>query len=211
MMNSPFTQSTLTGSEAQPVLAHPDQIDLVTPRLILLQAMSPQIQSIPNSRPGQLLNSITGEVFESVSVCNVQHWRDFVLFRRRELGGGYIDTFDSRQAAEAAIRSTEENPLDYEIVDTARHLCLLFEPEQVPQPVILSCARSQHRFSRTWNTQIQLAGPKVERWSTCWRLSPVRQQNSKGSWYSLTASLEGWADESISEQARELAGASRLE
>mgnify|MGYP006440847229 CR=1 FL=1 len=180
-------------------------LDYALPRLILMQAGSPQLQSHPGVQAGQLLHSVTGEVFDAVSVCNVAAWRDYVLFRRRELGGGYVDTFKAREDAEAALREMDENPLDYEIVDTAKHLCLLLGGDSEPQPVLLFLARSQHRFSRCWNTQLQLAYPGGERWSSRWQLHPVRQQNSKGSWFTLAASLEGVTDEATRAAAERLA------
>lgn len=181
------------------------QDDVQIPRLSVLQALSPQVETVEGARPGLLHNSITDELYESVYLINLFYAKEFAVFKRRNLGGGFHGTYDSLEAASAHITTLQGNPDDYDVSETARHTCLLLNEKGEPQsPVQLLMKSTQLAVSRNWNSQITLKGEGAPRFATVWELATERRSNTHGSWYVLKPEFAGYAPEALYEEAKDL-------
>ena len=157
---------------------------LQTPRVKLLQQMNSEVDPnspayIEGSKPGDFIDSVTNENYGTeLYVINVHFKEDFVLWKKREAGGGLVGTFSTRQEALDYLANDGLKEEDHEIIQTQSHLLLRKDPETgelVKTPFLMDFASSKLRVSREWNTQInQLGG---DRFSALWKLSSIQTQN----------------------------------
>lgn len=139
------------------------QDDIVIPRLELAQSISPCIDEsdgayIPGIKAGDLFNNVTRQNYGStVEVIPVYFKKEHIIWKDRKKGGGFVATFDTAEAAEAA-RAALPDADDHKVNDTANHFCLLRNPATGKlEQIVVSLAVSKLKMSRTWNSLIRLA------------------------------------------------------
>jgi len=172
------------------------------PRVKLLQKMSDEVDKhhpsyIEGAEPGHFLNTLTGSSYgDAIYAISITFKNEFVVWRKREAGGGLLGSFSSHADAQDAI-NTQEKPLDYDITETHSHVLLLKDPETgalEPTPVIMDFASSKLRISRNWNSQIGMKGG--DRFAGLWKISSVAVENRMGNAFmNLDVSFVGWAQE----------------
>ena len=185
---------------------------LQTPRVKLLQQMNSEVDPnhdahIKGAKPGDFINSIDDTNYGTeLYVINVHFKEDFVLWRKRESGGGLVGTYASQEAALDHLAKEGLKAEDHEIIQTQSHLLLRKDPETGEldkTPFLMDFASSKLRVSREWNTQIgQLGG---DRFSALWKLSSLQTQNKAAQkFYNLSAANQGWVTEEDYEYAKEV-------
>ena len=184
---------------------------LQTPRVKLLQQMNSEVDEnhdayVEGAKPGHFLNSVTNENYGTeMYVINLHFKEDFVLWKKRDAGGGLIGTYSSQADALEYLADQGLKADDHEIIQTQSHLLLRKDPETgelIKTPFLMDFASSKLRVSREWNTQIgQLGG---DRFSALWKLSSLQTQNrASQKFYNLTAENQGWVTEDDYEFAKE--------
>lgn len=187
---------------------------LQTPRVKLLQQLNNEVDEnhgdyIEGARPGDFINSVTRDNYgRNLYVINVHFTEDFVLWRKREKGGGLVSTFSTYQDA-VSFLNTEGLPLDdHEIIQTQSHLLLKKDDttgDLLSTPFIMDFASSKLRVSREWNTQIKQLGG--DRFSSLWKISAVQTQNRAAQkFWNLSVENMGWVVEDDYNFAREVYG-----
>ena len=172
------------------------------PRVKLLQKMSDEVDKhhpnyVQGAEPGHFLNTLTGNNYgEELYAISITFKNEFVVWRKREAGGGLLGSFRSNAEANEAI-SAQEKPQDYDITETHSHVLLLKDPETgnlEPTPVIMDFASSKLRISRNWNSQIGMKGG--DRFAGLWKIRSVAVENRMGNAFmNLDVSFVGWAQE----------------
>jgi len=185
---------------------------LQTPRVKLLQLMSHEVDQnhseyITDAEPGDMINALTGDNYgKEMFVLNVHFTESWVVWRKREKGGGLIGTTNSPQAAVELVESQDGVPDDYETIQTQSHLMLRkneFTGDIDRTPFLLDFAASKLRVSREWNTQLQKVGG--DRFSALWKISSKQTQNRAGQGFqNLEVKYVGWAQDEDYEKAKEL-------
>jgi len=185
---------------------------LQTPRVKLLQQMNSEVDEnndayIEGAKPGDLLNTVSNEIYgKEIYVINVHFTEDFVVWRKREKGGGLVKIANSRAEADDTVSSQDGSPDDYEIIQTQSHLLLRKDPETGEldsTPFLMDFAASKLRVSREWNTQI--AQLKGDRFSSLWKLASVKTQNRSGQGFqNLNVMKQGWVTEEDYTRAKQI-------
>ena len=184
---------------------------LQTPRVKLMQQMHSEVDKnhdayIDGAEPGHFLNSVTNENYGTeMYVINLHFKEDFVLWKKKDAGGGLVGTYSSQADALEYLADQGLKADDHEIIQTQSHLLLRKDPETgelIKTPFLMDFASSKLRVSREWNTQIgQLGG---DRFSALWKLSSLQTQNrASQKFYNLTAENQGWVTEDDYEFAKE--------
>lgn len=158
--------------------------DLTIPRLDLCQSLSECRKKnspdfIEGITEGDLYNSVTRDIYgDTVLVIPVCFKKEYNLWRDQKAGGGFGGSFDSEGDAMNA-RDQQENPAEWEVVDTAQHFCLLVDEETgALSDIVISMSKSKLRVSRKWNSLIRLnEGP---RFSRIYRVNGIADQNNAG-------------------------------
>lgn len=173
---------------------------LQIPRIKLLQKMSDEIDRhhpnfIQGAKDGDFMNSLTREVYgDSIYVIPVKFKEEFVVWRKREAGGGLLGSFKTEGEADAAIANSGEKREDFDITQSHSHILLVKNPEtgELSPPNIMDFSSSKLRVSRSWNSQISLKGG--DRFAGLWKLSAIAVKNKAGAQYmSLGVEFVGWA------------------
>jgi hypothetical protein len=164
------------------------------PRISLLQNSSNQLRELDDAKAGQFHNSVTNELLETMVVVNLFYEKEWAIWRDQDLGGGFKGAFDSLEAAEAEISALPGNEADYKISETAKHACLLIDPETgvAKQPVMIYLKSSGLSASRNWNSQINAFNGDHPRFASLWLVSAGESSNKKGTWASWKFSSLGW-------------------
>lgn len=183
---------------------------LTIPRLKLLQKMNDEVDKhhgnyVKGAEVGDFMNSLTKELFGTeVYVISIKFKDEYVIWRKREAGGGYLGSFSSMADAQERI-AQEDKPDDYDINQTHSHIMLIKDPKTgaLSTPIIMDFASSKLRVSRNWNTQINMKGG--DRFAGLWKLSSVQTENKAGATFmNLDASFVGWAQEADYKVAEEI-------
>lgn len=181
---------------------------LAIPRLKLLQKMSDEVDRhhdnyVAGAADGDFINSLDKALYgSSVVVVNLRFTDDFVVWKKREKGGGFLGNFDTQAEAQKAI-DEQEDPEHYDVTQTHSHLLLMLDEVtgEMSKPILMDMSSSKLRVSRTWNSQISMKGG--DRFSGVWKLSSKQTQNRAGnSFMNMDVTWLGWATDEIYEAAK---------
>jgi hypothetical protein len=195
--------------------------DLTIPRLSIIQDLSPQHKAnkaeyIEGAEVGMLFDTVTNALYpESVLFVPVYFRMEWVVWKNRDAGGGFVGAYPSQEEAVAAVaehpnagQQTDKGDPVLEIQDTAQHFGLLLDPNSPADnpratEIVISMSRSQLKPSRQFNSQIRIAGG--DRWERYYRLSAVGAVNAAGQDY-LNWKVEqlGFVSEGVYAQAEAL-------
>lgn len=167
------------------------------PRLKLLQKMNDEVDPnhasyVEGAKPGMFLNVLNKQLHTEVYVISVNFKVEYVIWRKREAGGGKQGTFDTRPEAMEWIESQKDSD-DYDLQENHQHLLLVYDQETgalCKTPAIMDFSGSKLRVSKNWNSKLLERGG--DRFSTIWKFKPVSQSNDKGSWVNISAEYVGY-------------------
>ena len=175
--------------------------DVAIPFFVLLQKMSPQLDTVEDAKAGQIINTVTNEVCGELLVIPCAYKREFVEWTPREQGGGLVaqHSIDSdvvrnaKRAEDGRLVSDAGNLL----VETAYHFVMAYSKNGVERGLI-TMTSTQLKKNRRWNSL--MSGIKMKdsqggmftpaRYSHTYKLTSVAEQNDKGSWFGWTIELE---------------------
>lgn len=85
-----------------------DSQSIAIPFLLVLQGLSPQIETVDGAKPGKILNSITNEIFDSVLIVPIYYQRGYVRWAPRATGGGFKGNYSPAEI-EAGVYDVNGN------------------------------------------------------------------------------------------------------
>lgn len=194
--------------------------DLTIPRLQMVQSLSPQrkkneAEYIEGAEEGMLFNSVTNDLYpEFVLFIPVYFRMEWVVWKHRDTGGGFVGAFPTQEEAVAAVaahpnagQETEKGEPVLEVLDTAQHFGLLLDPNSPADnpratEIVISMSRSQLKPSRQFNSQIRIAGG--DRWERYYRLSAVQIDGPRGDYFNWKVEQLGFVSEQVYAQAEAL-------
>jgi hypothetical protein len=173
--------------------------DIAIPFLVVLQPLSPQCtpghaKEVEGARPGMIYQTVTGELFTSVTVVPAEYKRTFIEWVPRDKGGGFRGErgLEFERVFESARNEKGRAILDNgnELADTRSWYVMVVREDGTRFPAIISMGSSQIVVSKKWNA-MQITPPPshsgpLGRSSYAWQLRTVLNKNEKGSWF-------GWA------------------
>jgi len=184
---------------------------LQTPRVKLLQQLSNEVDKnhseyLEEAIPGDFINSVTKENYGTeLYVLNIKFTEDFVVWKKREIGGGLIGNFKSLAEATDYLNDQSLDIDQHDIIQTQSHLLMRKDPKtgSLGIPFIMDFASSKLRVSRSWNSQIQTKGG--DRFASLWKMKSVQTANKAGQKFmNLGVEFEGWTTEEDYIEAKKL-------
>jgi len=183
--------------------------DLKTPRVSIVQAMSPQRQKtssdyVADAEEGDIFFSgnnacINGD--EGLLFLPVYYNKTLVEWRLREKGGGLVTVHSADSDLLNRCTRDGQGRLvtpggDTQLTTTANHYGYALVDDS-PQRCVINMTGSQLKHSRSWNTLIQgtkLQGAKglytPPAYSHWYSLKTQVESNDRGSWYSYSITQE---------------------
>ena len=175
---------------------------LAIPRIKQLQKMSDEVDKhhlkfIKGAEAGMFMNSLSGELMgDEIYVISINFVTDYVIWRTREAGGGYVGKASSMGEATALVAAQEDAPEKFQISETHSHLVVTKDPKtgETSMPALFDFANSKLSVSKNWNTQIGMKGG--DRFAGLWKLSTVSVENRAGATYlNVKIDWQGWVQE----------------
>lgn len=185
------------------------------PFLAVLQKLTPQAdpdaeEYIKGAKPGMFMNTVTLELYESVSIIPCAYQRRFNRWAPRDAGGGFKGSFMPSvipgMEASGVIKANEDGRLYYPLpdgaindkkcdtlTDTRMHFCQLVQADGALAPVLVSLSRTQLKKSKQWMMLMQSRGGDM--FSTVYSLDTRQEENDKGKWYGVAITVERDASE----------------
>jgi hypothetical protein len=183
--------------------------DLRTPRVTIIQAMSPQRQK---ANPDYVAEAEEGDLFFSgnnscissdtgLLFLPVYYNKTLVEWRLREKGGGLVTVHQpDSDLLNRCTRDSQGRLVtpggDTQLTTTANHYGYALI-DDAPQRCVINMTGAQLKHSRAWNTMIQgtkLQGSKglytPPAYSHWYKLKTQVESNDRGTWYSYSISQE---------------------
>lgn len=184
--------------------------DVATPFLSVLQKGSPQVDEtdkryIAGARPGMILNTLTGELYDGktgirVIACGYQ--KLYTEWTPRDSGGGFKGHHHESSATIATSTVDDKGKRHATngnlLVDTAYYFVLAV-PDSGPFQAMVSMSSTQLKKSRKWNSLMKgiLLKKKDGRsfnppmFSHAYLLKTEPESNDQGSWYGWNITADG--------------------
>jgi hypothetical protein len=176
--------------------------DMTTPFIRIVQALSPELDEskanyIAGAKKGSLFNTVTREVFEEITVIPCFYQTQFVEWRPRDSGGGFVavHTDESILDGTKKVDNKDINSEGNEIVRTAMYYCLrVINAEEFDfEPVAIPMQKTQLKKARNLNSIVQrntIRDPKTGKiyvqplFSQVFKFKSITESNKKGQSYS---------------------------
>tara|TARA_A100000172_G_scaffold81078_1_gene72832 strand:+ start:6104 stop:6817 length:714 start_codon:yes stop_codon:yes gene_type:complete len=162
--------------------------DIAIPYINIIQKVSPALEEIDGSKPGDIFNSVSHEVYQELRVIPCAYKRAFVEWKPRSQGGGFVGEHSSSSSFASNPRNEKgEIVLDNGnvLVETAYFYvitCDTFER------AVINMSSTNLKVARRWNGQmlnIKINGKTPAMFSHSYVVSTVLQKNDKGTWYTF--------------------------
>jgi len=199
-----------------------DKSSFAIPFITMLQGLSPQLETVEGAKPGKFINTITNELYDEVLVVPCAYQRRFLRWSPRSSGGGYKGEFNPIEVETGALPGLKllngvylmdvpegapafdpkGLPLYDHLSDTRNHFVLAKNASGGWQPALISLSSTQIKKSKRWMSLIQ--GVEMEAqgrrfnppsFSSIYKLKPIKEENSKGSWWGLDISRVGFIED----------------
>jgi len=204
--------------KAGPSLSKRDAEDYQIPYFNILSKGAPQLEEddgkyIQGAKLGQIFNTVTNKVYDSLLVLPVYYRRRFVEWAERGEGSGapiniYTpEQFQKFQMDGKVVRGDDNKERfvgkpDTYIENTAEHYVIVLEDNGAWSKAIIKMKSTQLKKSRTWNSlmsnQRRVEGDEIYQpkdFARAYTLSTVKEKNAKGSWHGWVITENKWIDE----------------
>lgn len=178
--------------------------DLAIPRLTILQALSPQVQSrdpeyVEGAEAGDVYDNIMSRVIsgdKGFQAIVVSYRKAFLEWVPRNKGGGFVADHGDNPGVLSNCKQENGrfvNPAGNEIAQTAEYFLLVLEEDGSARQAVISLSSSQLKHSRRLNTLMATyqiphptaAGKKIQApiFYRTYNFATGPEKNEKGTWF----------------------------
>jgi hypothetical protein len=173
-----------------------DADSFAIPFFSILQSNSPAVEEglVKGAKPGLIINTVTNELFESITVIPVAYQRRFIRWGGNR--GGFKGQFNVEQAKGLEAKGEVvpfENRLFYPLpdgsvhekkcdllADTRVHFVVRVREDGTTEPGLVSMSSSNIKKSKGWMTRMQMRGGDM--WGHAYVLGTKDESNDEGNW-----------------------------
>jgi hypothetical protein len=175
-----------------------------TPFLVILQDLSPQTKKlmpgyIEGAKPGQILQSVSQELFDGIEVIPCYFSRVFIEWVPRAKGGGLVAIHPADTPLVQQITRDEKNqpvlPNGHTLEDTRQHYVLFKHPSGQYIQCLIAMKSTQVKRSKRWMASMSAGLPHgtkllndLPSYACSYKLTVEEEANEQGQWFSWVAS-----------------------
>lgn len=182
-----------------------DKADLILPRIVVCQAMTPQRKRtspsfIDGLADGDLFNSVSGQIYgESAEVIPLMFSKSRIYFRDLATGGGILCQSFNGVNGGTISPTCEACPNSQFSADGGSPACNLFYNYPVlilpnRELAVLSLKSSSLKIAKRWNSRMKLLGDKPM-YAGVYEIRILEQSNQKGTFFSPVINFRRFVDE----------------
>jgi hypothetical protein len=185
--------------------------DYAVPFLYVVQSNAKIIETNPKARPGMLMNSVTGQLYDAkmgIKFVPCYTQRAFVEWKPRTLGGGYQGMHFMDDPLVAKVTSEQEfgkykvnkaDPNSNDLRETVYVYGLLIDDEDFSHKSVIAFTSTKLRVYKGWMTaanELRFRHPdgRPDRYALYahrWKLTTVVQKNEHGTFYNFQIEFDG--------------------
>jgi len=164
--DAPSYLAPVADGEAVPGLENVRPQDILIPRLVLMQALSPQVVE-KNFESGDIINSISGElvleVDKEIEFIPIYHYLEWIQWGDRDAGGGIQDrSLDpdgqlAQMSNKMVKHTTAEGKEVFTVTEYHNFVCVFVEDDKL-EPIVISCAKSNIKHAKKFIGLIRMRG-----------------------------------------------------
>ena len=173
------------------------QADYAIAFLAILQNGSPQLNRqdgsyIKGAIAGQILQTVSGKLFDEIEVIPCAFSHRIVEWRPRGSGGGLVMQYERENVPTDATTNDKGQmvrPSGNVLLPTSYHYIIILDPETAPEPGVIAMTSTQLKKSKRWNSLMASLKMKGRNGSFTpptyaykYTLTTVGESNDKGSW-----------------------------
>lgn len=180
--------------------------DVALPFMKVLSQLSPELETIDGAKPGMVLNTVTGQIYDGskgILVVPCHYERKYIEWAPRGQGSG--GPVAVHGATSDIMTKTFRKPGDSKdyldngnyVENSAQHYVMVVEEDGSCNPALIVMKSSQLKKSRKWNSMMMTLKMNGKNgmftppsYSHVYRLSTNKETNDKGSWF-------GWEVERV--------------
>lgn len=199
------------GADAQQYQDHFEKTALQIPFLRALQSNSHEVtpgdaKYLEHARQGNIVNTVSGEVFKAIEVIPCYHRSTFIEWVPRDEGGGFVKDhgYDVGEQLLATCKKRPESNRDVlpngnELIATEVYAVLQVREDGSLEQALMNMTSTQLKKARGWNSKIRMKRtviPGVEggpvagaaMFFNTWKITTTPEKNDKGSWHGYVVS-----------------------
>ncbi len=186
--------------------------DMLIPRVVLMQALSPSVVEGSN-RPGELVNSLSREVIVGVddspmAFIPIFHYLEWIKWGDREKNEGMLDrSLDGDGAlAMSAMRGErlQRGGKDVMVVTEYHNFICLMPEISLVAPIMIGCCRTNHKKGKQLLTLSKYRG-KYDLFAGRYTITSTDEKNKVGQQYKVfNFENAGWSTEDENSLASKL-------
>lgn len=183
------------------------QEDLATPRLKILQKMSPDLDTVEGAKAGMILDTVNNKLYDGnkgILLLPVAYQRQYTEWQDRGQGtGAPVSVYDANSdILSKTVRDDQKKdrlPNGNYVETAGNHFVIVVEDEKngIGQPALITLKSTQLKKSRKWNSMmlnIKIQGSNgpftPPMYSHLYRLTTVKEGNDFGDWFGINIEKE---------------------
>jgi hypothetical protein len=186
------------------------QEDMAIPRIVILQALSPQCNKrddayVEGADPGMFMETVAHKLWAGetgITLIPVAYRKTHIEWKPRTEGGGFISDLGLDYDTKQCSRDEKGNYVNADgnhVVLTYEYLVLLIDGDGAVTSVLLSLTKTQLRKAKQLNTMLKTAQPIIngQRRSNMpiyfhkVQATTVPESNDQGNWFGWKFVLDG--------------------
>jgi len=184
--------------------------DLLIPRLVIMQALSPQVQD-GDRKEGEVINSLTQEVWipnkKKIEFVPVFYFKEWIEWGDRDSNEGILArSLDPNGELAMSVQQGEKNAKGQMKVTMYHNFISVFPELGLHQPAIIPCCRSNHKHGRRLLGLAKYRG-NYPLFAGLYSIGTQKEKNQNNQQYfAWEFENAGWVEENLYPAIQELHG-----
>jgi len=193
--------------QGQEGMENVEQSDLIIPRLVIMQALSPLVEN-GEKKPGEIVNSLTGETWigleEQKNFIPVYHFKEWIHWGDRDSNEGILDrSLDPESDLAISVKRGEKNEKGKMKITEYHNFIAVFPEHGIHQPVIVPCCRSNHKHGRALIGLAKYRGSHPL-YAGVYNIGTQKEENQQGQkYFAFQFENDGWVPENQYEEVKD--------
>lgn len=183
--------------------------DLLLPRIVLMQALSPEVADTGKYKSGDLVDSLDdtllAESGKPLKMVVLKHFPSWIRWRPRDEGGGVIEDSQDPNGAlakEFAGYDWKDKEQKKDIVEY-HNFAVMLPDVDLGRIYMLGCGKTNHKHGRKLVSRMKMRGPTLPAFAGLYTVKSETEKNKEGQAFKVFSfENAGWCPPEILETVK---------